>query len=159
MRTFLASAFLVFGLPWSIEPAGEPAVVVPYETGQASWYGEGFDGRLSASGEIFNMRGLTAAHRRLPFGTAVRVTNLANGRSVVVRINDRGPQPPSRVIDLSFAAARHLRIVRPGRARVRLDVLEDETLAGLATRFPLWPRHNAELAARLPAEPPTTRTD
>jgi len=93
-------------------------------TGMASWYGPGFHGNRSASGERYNQNALTAAHRSLPFGTKVQVTNLNNGRSVVVRINDRGPYIGGRVIDLSAAAARMLGVMRTGVAPVRLQVLE-----------------------------------
>jgi len=93
-------------------------------TGIASWYGTEFDGRATSSREIYDMNDLTAAHRTLPFGTYVMVTNLANGRSVVVRINDRGPFVRGRVIDLSYAAARVLDIVGPGTAKVRLVQLK-----------------------------------
>src|SRR5215468_2627965 len=78
---------------------------VENQTGVASWYGPGFHGERAASGEIFSQRELTAAHRTLPFGTLVRVTNLENGRSVIVRINDRGPWKKGRVVDLSYDAA------------------------------------------------------
>lgn len=93
-------------------------------TGIASWYGTEFHGRTTSSREIYDMNDMTAAHRTLPFGTYVMVTNLANGRSVVVRINDRGPFVRGRVIDLSYAAARVLGIVGPGTARVRLVQLK-----------------------------------
>jgi rare lipoprotein A len=93
------------------------------EIGVASWYGPGFHGRPTSSGEVFDMNDMTAAHRTLPFGTNVMVTNLANDRSVVVRINDRGPFVRGRIIDLSYAAARVLGIVGPGTARVRLEAL------------------------------------
>lgn len=89
-------------------------------TGLASWYGTEFHGRTTSSREIYDMNDLTAAHRTLPFGTYVMVTNLENGRAVVVRINDRGPFVRGRVIDLSYAAARVLGLVGPGTARVRL---------------------------------------
>jgi rare lipoprotein A len=92
--------------------------------GQASWYGPGFDGNYTANGEVFNQYALTAAHRYLPFGTKVRVTNLDNGRSVVVRINDRGPFVGDRVLDLSRGAAQILGTVSTGVSSVRLDVLE-----------------------------------
>ncbi len=91
--------------------------------GWASWYGPGFDGNASASGEIFNQNALTAAHRSLPFGTQVQVTNLDNGRSVIVRINDRGPYSGDRVIDLSAGAARILGVIQSGIAPVRLEVM------------------------------------
>ncbi|QIZ73844.1 septal ring lytic transglycosylase RlpA family protein [Oxynema aestuarii AP17] len=97
--------------------------------GWASWYGPGFHGRLSASGEVFDQNALTAAHRTLPFGTEVRVTNLNNGRSIVVRINDRGPFVGNRVIDLSAAAAQVLGMMDTGIAPVRLDILGARTTA------------------------------
>jgi peptidoglycan lytic transglycosylase len=93
------------------------------ETGFASWYGEEFQGRPTSSREVYDMNDMTAAHRTLPFGTYVMVTNLANDRSVVVRINDRGPFRRGRIIDLSYAAARVLGIVGPGTAQVRLETL------------------------------------
>ena len=99
-----------------------PQVASP-ETGLASWYGHPYHGRPSASGEIYDMETLTAAHRTLPFGTLVRVTNLANEKTVEVRINDRGPFVDGRVIDLSHAAARTIDLIGPGVARVRLDVI------------------------------------
>ncbi|MFM6515019.1 MAG: septal ring lytic transglycosylase RlpA family protein, partial [Microcystis panniformis] len=95
----------------------------PRKRGMASWYGSGFHGRRTASGETFNSGGLTAAHRYLPFGTKVRVTNLHNGRSVVVRINDRGPFSGGRVIDLSRGAAAIIGVFQSGVAPVVLEVL------------------------------------
>jgi len=91
----------------------------------ASWYGvpDGFHGRMTASGEIFDAYGLTAAHRSLPFGTRVKVTNLNNGRNVVVRITDRGPFVGGRVIDLSQGAASRVGMISSGTAPVRLEVL------------------------------------
>jgi rare lipoprotein A len=94
-------------------------------SGIASWYGPGFHGNRSASGEIYNQNAMTAAHRSLPFGTRVQVTNLNNGRSVVVRINDRGPYVRGRVIDLSAAAARVLGVMQTGVAPVQLNVLDN----------------------------------
>jgi rare lipoprotein A len=91
--------------------------------GIASYYADEFDGRPTSSGETYDMHALTAAHRTLPFGTRVLVTNLSNGRSVEVRINDRGPFKGGRIIDLSLEAARRLEMVGPGTARVRLEVL------------------------------------
>jgi rare lipoprotein A len=93
------------------------------EFGVASYYGHQHHGHRTASGERFDMHEMTAAHRTLPFGTRVRVTNLENGRSVVVRINDRGPWKKGRVVDVSYDAARELHMVGVGTARVRLDVL------------------------------------
>ena len=91
--------------------------------GAASWYGPGFYGRTTANGEHFRKGTLTAAHRTLPFGTKVRVTNLSNGRSVVVRINDRGPFKYHRVIDLAHGAASQLRMLQAGEVPVKLEIL------------------------------------
>ncbi|WP_107667685.1 septal ring lytic transglycosylase RlpA family protein [Cyanothece sp. BG0011] len=91
--------------------------------GMASWYGPGFHGRLTANGERYNQNGLTAAHKSLPFGTQVRVTNLHNGRSVIVRINDRGPYIHGRVIDLSRGAASVIGLLNSGVAPVQLEIL------------------------------------
>jgi rare lipoprotein A len=92
--------------------------------GNASWYGGKFHGRTTANGERFDMHQLTAAHRSLPFGAKVRVTNQATKDSVVVRINDRGPYAGNRVIDLSHAAARAVRLIGTGVAPVTLEVLQ-----------------------------------
>lgn len=94
--------------------------------GHASYYGNELAGRRTASGERFDPRGFTAAHRTLPFGSRVRVTNLKNGKSVIVRINDRGPFTERRVIDISHAAAQAIGMIRSGVARVRVDLLETE---------------------------------
>ncbi len=91
--------------------------------GMASWYGPGFNGRRSANGERYNQNGLTAAHRSLPFGTKVKVTNVRTGRSVVVRITDRGPHVRGRIIDLSAAAARIVGVMQSGVAPVQVEVL------------------------------------
>ncbi len=101
-----------------------PAATGFVQEGIASWYGPQFQGKRTASGEIFDMHKLTAAHRTLPLGTRVRVINLENGRSVIVRINDRGPFVKQRIIDLSYAAAKRLGFVHKGTAHVRLEVLE-----------------------------------
>ncbi|WP_028696020.1 septal ring lytic transglycosylase RlpA family protein [Pseudomonas cremoricolorata] len=93
------------------------------QTGNASWYGARHHGKRTASGEPFNQNALTAAHRSLAFGSRVRVTNLANQRSVVVRINDRGPHSRGRLIDLSRAAAGKIGMLRSGTARVRVQGL------------------------------------
>ena len=92
-------------------------------TGMASYYGRRFHGKRTANGERFNMRAMTAAHKSLPFGTRVRVTNARNGRSVIVRINDRGPFVRGRTIDLSPAAAEQIGMVSSGHARVKLEVV------------------------------------
>lgn len=98
------------------------------ETGIASWYGGKFHGRLTANGETFNTHELTAAHKLLPFGTIVKVTNMNNGKSVTVRINDRGPFVGDRIIDLSYAAAVAIDMVKSGTAPVKLYVENMETL-------------------------------
>jgi peptidoglycan lytic transglycosylase len=110
-------------LPAPPAPASVPAKIGSTETGIASWYGVPYDGRRSASGEIFDMEKLTAAHPALPFQTWVEVTNLSNGKQVDVRITDRGPFARGRIIDLSMAAARQIDMVRAGTARVRLKVI------------------------------------
>ena len=92
--------------------------------GIASWYGKDFHGKETASGETYNMYDLTAAHRTLALGSRVKVTNLDNGKDVVVRVNDRGPFTKGRIIDLSFEAARRLDMISEGTARVELTVLE-----------------------------------
>ena len=107
-------------------PSTAPASIERHhaERGQASWYGKARHGQRTASGEHFDMHALTAAHRTLPFGTIVRVTNLSSGRSVNVRINDRGPSRRDRVIDLSYEAARKLGFVARGTARVEITVVD-----------------------------------
>jgi rare lipoprotein A len=100
-----------------------PPIVGGVQVGVASWYGPGFDGNRTANGEIYDQYELTAAHPSLPLGTRAMVTNLDNGRAVEVRINDRGPFVGGRAIDLSYGAARALRMVGPGTARVRIEVL------------------------------------
>ncbi len=97
------------------------------ETGIASWYGPGFHGKMTANGEIFNKHELTAAHRTLQMPSIVRVTNLENGRSIIVRVNDRGPFSDDRIIDLSEKAASVLNMKKNGTARVRVDVMEKES--------------------------------
>ena len=92
--------------------------------GVASYYGKEHHGKKTANGEIFDMNKLTAAHRSLPFGSQVKVTNLSNQRSVIVRINDRGPYYQGRIIDLSLAAAERLEMVNSGIANVKLEVLD-----------------------------------
>jgi len=107
-------------------PPADPVVAVVSRqilNGWASWYGPGFHGAYSASGEAFNPHAMTAAHLSLPFGTQVRVTNLDNGRSVVVRINDRGPYGGGRILDVSQGAAAALGMINSGVVRVRVDVL------------------------------------
>jgi rare lipoprotein A (peptidoglycan hydrolase) len=99
-------------------PAGQPTIT---QVGTASWYGPGFHGRATASGETFNQHALTAAHRTLPLGTEATVTNLATGQSVQVKINDRGPYVPGRHLDLSQAAAKKIGLTRKGVAKVKIE--------------------------------------
>ncbi len=102
-----------------------------YQVGTASWYGEQFQGKPTASGEPFDMQDFTAAHPSLPLGTLVKVTNLRNGHAVVVRINDRGPVVDGRIIDLSYNAARAIGFKDRGLQKVRLDLYRPMTLAKL----------------------------
>ncbi len=119
MRRRLIPALILFFLAASPLVGCAPRYT---ETGMASWYGPGFAGRPTASGERFVPSQRTAAHRTLPFGTVVRVTRLDSGRKVVVRINDRGPFVEGRIIDLSRGAARRLSMLRDGVVEVRIEV-------------------------------------
>jgi rare lipoprotein A len=96
----------------------------PFQIGNASYYAEEFHGRDTSSGETFDMYALTAAHNTLPLGTIVKVTNLGNHKSVIVKINDRGPFVGGRIIDLSYGAARELGMIGQGVVRVRIDIVE-----------------------------------
>ena len=110
------------GAPPSVER--QPAIPGQYvEEGVASWYGPQFDGHRTSNGEIYDMHQFTAAHRTLPFGTLLRVTNLSNGLQTEVRVNDRGPFVANRVIDLSLSAAKAIQMVGPGTAQVKLEVI------------------------------------
>lgn len=123
-KSALAAALFTFAfLPAIPQPATAEPAVVRTISGPASWYGPGFHGRRTANGERFDQHALTAAHRTLPFGTKVRVTNRNNGRAVTVRINDRGPFHGNRVIDLSRGAASKLGLVSSGVANVSIDIL------------------------------------
>lgn len=116
----------VEGMPEPVRPAApQVGIVTSTLTGTASWYGPGFHGRRSASGEVFNQNDLTAAHRTLPFGTRVRVTNLRTGQQVIVRINDRGPFSRGRIIDLSAAAAGQIGLRASGVGQVQIEVLSN----------------------------------
>jgi rare lipoprotein A len=101
----------------------QQAKTKPYQVGTASWYGQIFDGKPTASGEPYDMYDMTAAHLKLPMGSYVRVTNLRNGLAVIVRVNDRGPIVPGRIIDLSYGAAQALQFKQRGLQRVRLDLV------------------------------------
>lgn len=111
-------------------PAAPAVRVGTVETGIASWYGHPYHGRRTASGEVYDMEKLTAAHRTLPFGTWVEVTNLQNQKRVRVRITDRGPFVEGRIIDLSLAAAREIDMVRAGIVQVRVRVVDGPAIAG-----------------------------
>jgi rare lipoprotein A len=106
------------------------------ESGIASWYGPGFHGKRTANGEVYDENGLTAAHKTLPMPSLVRVTNLENGRSIQVRVNDRGPFEAGRIIDMTRRGAQLLGFINQGTARVRVDIMPDESqqLAALASR-------------------------
>jgi len=106
------------------------------ETGIASWYGPGFHGKRTANGEVYDENGLTAAHKTLPMPSMVRVTNLENGRSIQVRVNDRGPFEAGRIIDMTRRGAQLLGFIQQGTARVRVDIMAEESqqLAALASR-------------------------
>src|SRR5581483_7363915 len=138
----LAIAFLIVGLGAAqgpniseAKPAPSSSVQVrtearkqvktkPYQVGTASWYGETFQGKATASGEPYEMYDMTAAHLKLPMGSYVKVTNLRNGKAVIVRVNDRGPVVPGRIIDLSYGAAQALQFRHRGLQRVRLDLVD-----------------------------------
>lgn len=100
------------------------ATPIATETGRASWYGPPYHNRVGSNGEVYNMHAMTAAHRTLPLGTIVRVTNLKTGHSALVRITDRGPFIPGRILDLSLAAARKLDVYLPGTAEVKVEVMQ-----------------------------------
>jgi peptidoglycan lytic transglycosylase len=107
--------------PLAVPPGAQPLFV---ETGLASWYGAPYHNRRGSNGEIYDMNAMTAAHRTLPLGSIVRVTNVKTGHSALVRITDRGPFIQGRILDLSLAAARKVDVWRPGVAMVRLEVLQ-----------------------------------
>lgn len=111
--------------PVSAPAAPAPAATAGAESGKVAWYGARFAGRRTASGQAFNPGAMTMAHKTLPFGTQVRVTNLKNKRSVVLRVNDRGPQQADRVADVSQAAARKLGMLRSGVVDASIEVVAD----------------------------------
>jgi rare lipoprotein A len=106
-----------------------------FQFGSASWYGQDFQGQPTASGESYDMNSMTCAHRSLPLGSLIRVTNLRNHRSVFVRVNDRGPVPESRVLDLSYAAARTLGFSAKGLAKVRIDLISPRPTRALVAKL------------------------
>lgn len=134
-RWLLVLALVVAGCSASRpKPAVEPIRGATQE-GTASWYGPGFHGNATSSGEIYDQFDLTAAHRTLPLGTRVAVTEISSGRTVEVRINDRGPFVDDRIIDLSYAAAKQLGLVGPGTGRVRLEVLGNASRSLPSARY------------------------
>ncbi len=121
-KTAFAACALAFSISFPVH-AGDKVQTLKTITGSASWYGGKFHGRTTANGERYNMHEMTAAHKTLPFGTKVRVTNQRNGRVVTVRINDRGPFAGNRVIDLSRGAAQAVGMIKQGVAPVKIEVL------------------------------------
>ena len=125
---YSAARFLIATLPLLLtvacsanrRPSDVPSFGKPMQSGMASWYGPGFHGRRTASGEKYNMHDMTAAHPTLPFGTRLTVRNARTGQTVVVRVNDRGPFKKQRILDLSFAAAKEVGVFAPGVAYVEL---------------------------------------
>ncbi len=133
MKAGVATATLILTLGASAsatdvtpDPQTKPQTVKPrrwFEIGQASWYGRKFQGRKTAAGETYDMNGLTCAHRTLPLGSWIRVTNLKNRKSVFVRVNDRGPVPSNRIVDLSFGAAQRVGLL--GIGKVKLETVRN----------------------------------
>ena len=126
-------AYEIFGQRYQPIPSADGFA----EQGIASWYGKDFHGRKTSNGEIYDMYAMTAAHKTLPMNVYLQVTNLDNGRSTVVRVNDRGPFVKSRILDLSYSAANELGVVGPGTAPVRIEALgyRDETQTGSAPYY------------------------
>jgi len=122
-----ATAAPIRSVPNTTQSRKQAVKQKPYQVGTASWYGEYFQGKTTASGEPYEMYDMTAAHLTLPLGSYVKVTNLHNGRSVVVRVNDRGPIVPGRIIDVSYGAAQALEFRHKGLQRVRLDLVQGPT--------------------------------
>jgi rare lipoprotein A len=132
--------------------SGKPVAAGDVEYGYASWYGHPYHGRRTANGEVYDMNGISAAHKTLPFNTEVEVANLENGRKVRVRINDRGPFIDGRIIDLSLSAAKEIRLVGPGTAMVQVKVLT----VGDNARYAVPPRVMAKGPGAAPASPAAT---
>src|SRR5260370_6804022 len=142
-------------------PAPLPPTPIPRSSlvGVASWYGPGFNGQRTSSGEVYNQEDLTAASTLFPLGTRAMVTNLSNGRAVEVAINDHGPYAKGRMIDLSYRAARVLGMIGPGTARVRMDVLstppDSAAMVGREAYFiQSRPSSIPQNTLRLPSYPP-----
>lgn len=135
----------------TVRPGGRRAAI-RVERGQASYYAARFQGRRTASGERYNHQAMTVAHRTLPFGTVLRVTNERNGRSIVVRVNDRGPHVRGRIVDLSGEAARALGVIASGTAPVTIEVVDPDAEATEST-----PEATPETAAPNPDSAVTRR--
>jgi rare lipoprotein A len=167
MRRTIPSPSLALALVAAVVTAGcattRPRAGTVIERGIASWYGPGFHGRHTASGERYDMKALTAAHPTLPFGTVVEVRNVTNGRIVRVRINDRGPFKKNRIIDLSQSAARAIEMLGPGTALVELAVIGRLPVGppGYAVQVGAFqePERAEELAASLCPHYPDVRVD
>jgi rare lipoprotein A len=127
------STYSVLGKSYRVMPSANGYV----ETGTASWYGRKFHGHKTSNGEVYDMYRMSAAHKSLPLPTFLRVTNLANNRQVIVRVNDRGPFHGDRLIDLSYAAASKLDILKTGTGRVRLEAIDPATWPGVKTAAPV----------------------
>lgn len=154
MKVYLLGFAIGVTLAWSPTFKANPVAFKPapraeakYDVGVASWYGEKFHGRTTASGEIYDMNGLTAAHRSLPLGTWVEITNLRNQRSVTVRINDRGPSIRGREIDVSKATAHVLGFAGAGLTTVRMEVVNS------AASEKATPSHSSKAVAVLSHAP------
>ncbi len=119
-KTGNPSSYVVYGKRYRVQDSAAGFS----QRGMASWYGPDFHGKRTSSGETYNMHAMTAAHKTLPIPSRVRVTNLANGKSVIVKVNDRGPFARGRIIDLSYAAAKKLDMIGPGTAEVRIEVVD-----------------------------------
>jgi rare lipoprotein A len=134
------SRIVLYGVILLCGCAGPETERIPYgegysEKGVASWYGEPFHGRRTANGEVYNMWGVSAAHRTLPLGTVIRVTRLDDGRTVQVRVNDRGPFVKDRIVDLSYAAAKEIGMDIAGTADVRLEVVRAAPMKAIRAPF------------------------
>lgn len=129
------------------------------DVGIASWYGPTFHGKSTANGETYDQNELTAAHKTLPFNTVVKVTNLENGKSVTVRINDRGPYAGDRIIDLSRAAAEQIDMIGPGTAEVRLELVSSEVPVGRRVEPEMFTVQLSSYTERNQAEEYANRVD
>jgi rare lipoprotein A len=134
------SSYVVLGRRYHTKESSKNHV----ERGLASWYGSKFHGRRTSSGEVYDMHKMTAAHKTLPLPSYVQVTNLENGRTAVVRVNDRGPFHGGRVIDLSYAAAKKLGVVSAGTAKVEVRSIDPRDHGGLVASRPAAPLHHHE---------------